>query len=403
MVFSCMRELLEHLRQEFSKHLGRLQKPCIVRAPGRVNLIGEHTDYNNGFVMPAAINHYIYIVAQPRADTTFHIYSMNYNQEVHFPLHAFRRSTQHRWSNYLRGVIQLLRDADYYFSGMDVLVWGDIPQGAGLSSSAALSTAFIYSAATLFDLQCTSLERIQFAQRAENDFAGVRCGIMDQFISYLGQKDHCIFLDCDLLTYEYVLCGHSDYRFVILNTNCHHHLADTFYNQRRSECETGVQLLQKIYPDILSLRHVSSRQFRDSQHQLPDLIAQRCQHVIEENERVVQAHHLLQEGKWHQFGALMNSSHTSLQQLYEVSSHELDAMVDIARRVPGVLGARMMGGGFGGSTINLVHQDALTDLQIAVLKYFPAQTHKNPDMYVVDIVDGVQTLSDSHTDQAPQH
>ena len=341
---------IEALQRDFRKLYD--QEPQIFRAPGRVNLIGEHTDYNEGLVMPAAIDFYTTVAIAPRSDTKVNVRSQSFEETVSFDLdHDLR--PKHSWSDYVVGVIDQIRRSGECLHGADILIRGDVPIGAGLSSSAAIEVAVGFA---LLSAKHSTIERTQLAllcQRAENEFVGMRCGIMDQFISCNGRRDHALMLDCRSLQFKLLPLAPSA-RMVICNTMVKHQHASGEYNQRRTACEEGVRILRKQLPGVRSLRDVTPEQLEQHREALPAVIYRRCRHVVSENLRVESAAEALEANDLPAFGKLMGESHKSLRDDYEVSSRELDVMVEIASKQAGAYGSRMTGGGFGGCTINLV-------------------------------------------------
>lgn len=374
-----MRAVKERLVQSFEERFGKEARPrYFVGAPGRVNLLGEHTDYNDGFVLPMAIQQEVNIVAAPRDDGRVRIYSLNFEQDAELHIDRLSESTGPRWSEYLRGVLVVLQDAGFAPRGMDLVLYGDVPAGAGLSSSAALEIATLLasSAVSGFEVEPTLAARL--AQKAENEVVGVNCGIMDQFASRLGRKDAALLLDCRSLDYELVPLKDPAVRIVIVNSNVRRGLVDSAYNERRRECEEGARLL-----GVPALRDLTSREFAQQRDRLPDNVRKRSQHVIEENERVLSAVEMLKKGDLVGFGEAMWASHASLRDLFEVSCPELDALVEIAREVDGVLGSRMTGAGFGGCTVSLVREEAIERLERAVRTEYPKRTGLEPDIWVL--------------------
>ena len=343
------------------KHEGRFGSAAEVaaRAPGRVNLIGEHTDYNDGFVMPATVDREICLVGSANDSDVLNIYSVDMDSSVSVSLDSLDKQSENDWANYIIGVAVLLQEAGQSLKGADISFCGDVPRGSGLSSSAALEQA----SATFFEGLCgftlDPLEKVKLCQRAEVEFVGMNCGIMDQFISGMGDDKHCLAIDCRSLEFEKIPLELGDHEILIANTCSPHKLTDSAYNERRSQCEAGVEQLREILVrDIDALRGVSLAEFLRSEAKLEDPVRSRCRHVIEENNRVTQARQLLRDGNLEQFGKLMNQSHISLRVDYEVTSAELDDLVWIAWSVRGVLGSRMTGAGFGGCTVTLVHKDS---------------------------------------------
>ena len=370
-------------------------EPRIYRAPARVNLIGEHTDYNEGFVMPAAINFSTWVTVTPRDDRVIAVSSENFQETFKFDLDDTTARERGHWSDYVRGVALTLEQAGYRLKGAQLQIRGDVPIGAGLSSSASIEVATGYA---LLQHSGFAIERIELAklcQRAEQNFVGMRCGIMDQFVACHGQEGRALLLDCRSLEYE-LLPLPEDVRLVICNTMVKHQLAGSEYNQRRSECEEGVRHLARALPDVRALRDVSLSDLESHGRELPEAVYRRCRHVISENTRVLQAKTALENRDLSEFGQLMNESHRSLRDDYEVSCAELDLMVELARETHGVYGARMTGGGFGGCTINLVKAQTCADFTDAVAHEYERSTGVAPEVYVCRAAAGVsEVLADS--------
>ena len=400
----------EKLSHEFKERFGDTPD-FIASAPGRVNLIGEHTDYNDGYVFPAAIDRYIHIVGSKRNDRQVHLHALDIDETCQFNLDAETYTYLPVWSNYLRGVAHLLqdlvlKDLGQTLNGMSALITGDVPIGAGLSSSAALEVASLLSflsvcglavvdtitdsdhGVELIDIPATELAAL--CQRAENEYAGVNCGIMDPTISLLGKTDHALFLDCRSLAYRHVPIPLKGFKLVICNTNVKRELASSEYNKRRAECEKGVEILQKWRPDISSLRDVTLEDLKKYEAELPHITQKRCRYVVEENVRVENAVSALTKGDLNTFGHLMNGSHVGLRDEYEVSCHELDAMTEIAQHTDGVIGARMTGAGFGGCTVNLVKKASVDPFSERIMREYPKRTKIDPDIYVCNIGDGAR-------------
>ncbi len=349
-----------------------------------MNLIGEHTDYNDGFVLPMAINREVAVVGAPRDDRRIRLYALNFDDEADFALDQLQRSKPADWSDYPRGVAWVLREAGFDLVGFDGVLYGDVPIGSGLSSSAAIEMA-VFMAFAACQPALAGLDRVRaakLAQRAENAFVGVNCGIMDQFVSALGQAGHALFIDCRSLDYAPVPMP-DGMAVVVVDTAAPRSLAASAYNERRAQCEAAARLL-----GVPALRDLSPEIFAQRRAALPALVAQRAEHVIYENRRVLDAVAALRAGDVATFGRLMNESHDSLRDLYEVSSAELDAVVEIARGVSGVYGARMTGAGFGGCAIALAEQTAVDALRDAVMREYPARTGRQPSIYVCTANDG---------------
>ena len=379
------------IREEFSKRFGH-EPEIIVRAPGRVNLIGEHTDYNDGFVLPVAIDRYIYLAVRPAETDQVWVHSLDFEESVSFSLDDVVFDKVHPWSNYIRGVVDSLSKKGCHLSGMEALVAGNVPQGSGLSSSAALEVATAFALDKLNSLRLGPQEMALICQKAENDFVGVKCGIMDQFISCLGVKGNALFIDCRSLDFRVVPINLEDTVIVICNTNVKRGLVDSEYNRRREECQEGVDLLKNHLPEIDSLRDVSVEDFNLYHDALPKVIGRRCRHVVYENQRVRDAVDALQEGDRTRFGELLYLSHRSLKDDYQVSCRELDEMVEIASSIDGVCGGRMTGAGFGGCTLNLVEEDSLDRFVGHMKENYPRRTGIEADIYVCQVEDGVKII-----------
>ncbi|HET7771239.1 MAG TPA: galactokinase, partial [Chloroflexota bacterium] len=325
----------------------------VARAPGRVNLIGEHTDYNDGFVFPAAIDRDVYVAARATDDGRARLYAANFRRKTEFPLSDVRHQPSERWSHYERGVVVMLQQDGHQVGGFEAAIEGDVPSGAGLSSSAAVEVATATALKALFDLQLDPVRLAVLCQRAENQFVGVNSGIMDQFISALGQRATALLIDCRSLEYRHVPLGESA-QIVVADTSVKRGLVDSEYNARRAECEEAVRLLSQRVAGVRALRDVSAVQLREHEALLPEVVRRRARHVVTENERTLRSVAALEAGDLGAFGRLMDESHASLRDDYEVTVPPLDAMVDAAHNVSGVLGSRMTGAGFGGCTVSLV-------------------------------------------------
>jgi galactokinase len=366
----------------------------IVRAPGRVNLIGEHTDYNDGFVFPAAIDREVLIAGVRRPDRQVRAYALNFNQSSTFPLDHVKHATEGRekWSNYLRAIAWVFHEEGLGTQGMNCVTLGDVPLGAGLSSSAAMLVAGGLAFAAAAGLEIEPVRLALLAQRAEREFVGVNVGIMDQFISALGQKDHALLIDTRALTYEAVPLPKSGVSIVIADTNKKRGLVDSEYNTRRRECEQAVAILKQHLPDIKALRDVSVEDFEKYAAELPEVTRKRARHVVTEDARTLESVTALKAGDIPRFGQLMNASHESLRTDYEVSCKELDAMVAAARSIEGVYGARMTGAGFGGCTVSLVQDKSVAAFQREVPIQYKQATGLNATIYVTTASQGAQRL-----------
>ena len=365
--------------------------PRLFRAPGRVNLIGEHTDYNDGFVMPVAIDFFTQIIIFPLDARALEFYSDNFKEKVVLDFDNLPKSRNRHWSDYVVGVALMLLREGHELRGARLMISSDVPIGSGLSSSAALEVATAYALAMSSDLKIERVELAKLCRRAENEFVGARVGIMDQFVSFFGETDKALLLDCRSLEFEHLPFPASA-QLVICNTMVKHDLASGAYNERRQQCEEGVELLRTVLPNVTALRDVTSQQLELHRKELPEVIYRRCRHVVTENERVVDAASALKQRDVAKFGQLMNQSHQSLRDDYEVSCAELDLMVGLARKVEGVFGARMTGGGFGGCTVNLVRRDKIDEFQNTVAAGYQETTGLTPEIYICKAVKGAEEL-----------
>lgn len=364
----------------------------IVRAPGRVNLIGEHTDYNDGFVLPIAIDRDIMIASRQREDKTVRLYSLDYDQSVEFGLDDIKYDDDKKWSNYPRGVAHFLQESDFAISGLDAVITGNVPIGAGLSSSAAMEVATAFTFEKVFGLNIDPVQMALLCQKAENKFVGVNCGIMDQFISRLGKKDHALLLDCRSLEFELVPINLQNVKIVVCDTGKKRGLVDSEYNNRRAECERGVKILEKFLPGITALRDIEVDDIKKYSNHIPDITEKRCLYVVKENARVLESVSAIKRNDLLRFGELMNESHIGLRDEYEVSCPELDAMVEIAWSIDGVIGSRMTGAGFGGCTVSIVIEDSVQELIDKVLNEYPKRTGLQPEIYVCTAEDGANVV-----------
>lgn len=384
----------ETLRSElYNSFQDRFQKePLIVRSPGRVNIIGEHTDYNDGFVLPAAIDKSIYVAVAKRDDATISLFSKEFNEAFEISLKDLQRSDT-QWANYILGVVAQIQKQNHSLSGFELMIDGDVPIGAGLSSSAAVECATAFALNELFQLNIDKLDMVKMAQKAEHEYAGVRVGIMDQFASMFGKADSVIRLDCRSLDYKYEPFKLEGIKIVLLNTNVKHSLASSAYNERRQQCEEGVALVKKKYPDVINLRDVTIAMLDEVVSPVDPLIYKRCKYVIEENQRLLDACTALEQGDLATLGQKMYGSHKGLSVEYEVSCKELDFLVDQVRHNPNVIGARMMGGGFGGCTINLVKEEAIDALVKELSVAYTDAMNKNLTAYIATISSGTSIAS----------
>jgi galactokinase len=379
-------ELADRFEQIFSS------VPRVFRAPGRVNLIGEHTDYNDGYVMPAAIGFVTQVAIAPRSDRKLAVRSEEFDKDFEFDLDHLPPGRVGAWCDYVLGVATVLRQDGRGLRGANLLVRGEVPIGAGLSSSAAVEVASALALLSLSGERLALPEVAKLCRRAENDFVGARVGIMDQFVSCMGKAGHAFFLDCRSLKFKLVPLP-PDIRLVVCNTMVKHALASGSYNKRREECEEGVRILARGDLRIRALRDVSLELLERHARDLPGVVYKRCSHVVRENQRVLDAVECLTQGDLKRLGELMRDSHRSLRDLYEVSCQELDVMVEAAEGLPGYCGGRMTGGGFGGCTVNLVRSADADDFAEQIAKRYQEATGIKPNVYVCSAEDGAQALN----------
>lgn len=386
-----MQELIQEITDEFNNHFG--DEYILVRSPGRVNLIGEHTDYNDGFVLPAAIDKMIVLAMAPNGTETGRFYSVDMAESFETDITADLQKNSIQWTNYILGAVEQLKKEGYEVRGFDCVFGGNIPIGAGLSSSAALEGGVIYGLSKMFDLQLSQLDMALMGQRVENDFVGVRCGIMDQFVNIHGKTGHALKLDCRSLEYELFPFRRSDIGIVLCDTGIRRELAGSEYNIRRQQCEEGVDKLRIHNPHIRNLRDVDLFTLNKYKDELNPVVYKRCRYVLEENKRVHNACEHLVNNDFNSFGQRMYESHYGLRDMYEVSCNELDALVEIAKDSPGVLGARMMGGGFGGCTINLVEENQIPAFISNTQKAYKEITGDDIEIYRTNFGGGTKLLS----------
>jgi galactokinase len=366
--------------------------PRIFRAPGRVNLIGEHTDYNDGFVLPMAINRETLVAIAPRPDRILKVWSLNLDDSQKLDLNTLGPGRRGHWLDYVEGIASALAGRGLILAGADIALTSDVGIGSGLSSSAALEIAL---GTALAAISGGSIDRLSLAlagQTAEHVHAGIQCGIMDQYTSVHALKDHALLLDCRTLESKLIPLRLGDYRVVICDSRVRHTLASSEYNQRRQDCQTGVRLMSADLPGIHALRDVTSEQLETCCSLLPETIFRRCRHVVGENQRTLQAAEALSAGHAAEMGRLMSASHRSLRDDYEVSCRELDILVGSAEAQPGVAGSRMTGGGFGGCTVNLVQENRLGDFNEAVSREYQSKTGITPEIFAVHAGAGAEEI-----------
>ncbi len=384
---------LERVRRAFMHQFGNQESPMAFRSPGRINLIGEHTDYNDGFVLPTSINKEIYLAVSPRTDSVGRLYAVDLSDRFEFDLKHIAKSRK-RWANYLIGITDQLIKRGFSINGFDCAFGGDVPIGAGLSSSAAIETGLAFALNTLFSLGIETTQLAKISQASENQFVGVNCGIMDQFANLLGRKKSVFKLDCRTLEFSYYPFDHDDLSIVLCDTGVSRSLATSEYNLRRVQCNAGVMALSIHCEGIRNLRDVSLDMLGEHSAELDPVVYKRCKYVVEENERVQTACASLERGDMSRFGELLYASHRGLRDEYEVSCKELDFLVDASRGIPGVIGARMMGAGFGGCTLNLIEKGAVADFKKEMSSQYSKGIGKNLAFYDCELVSGTEMVED---------
>jgi galactokinase len=395
------------IRSQFFNHFNDSPE-LVVKSPGRINLIGEHTDYNHGFVLPAAIDKYIEVAIGKRSDGVLHMVALDLGETIILPIHNLTpHATQ--WVNYIIGVVDQVFNKikatndefnalennssiieNKLAAGFNICVQGNIPLGAGLSSSAAVECAVLFALNELYGLSLSRMQMALMAQTAEHKFAGVKCGLMDMFASLHGQKNKAILLDCDSLAFTYYPIELNDYSIVLFDTQIKHALATSEYNTRRLECEQGLKIIQEKYPSVKTFRDISMEQV---DAYLVSKVYQRCKYVVEEIARVQLAVQDLAKGDMQAFGKKMFETHEGLSKLYEVSCPELDFLVNEVTHTENVLGARMMGGGFGGCTINIIKKTAVEAITKELSAKYNQAMHKELSYYITSIEDGTHLVS----------
>lgn len=388
-------KILDEMQEVFREKFGA-DKTHAYFSPGRVNLIGEHTDYNGGHVFPCAISLGTYALVAPRTDGISRLYSMNLPEQgvVQFPMHGAVKSDAYGWANYPIGVVRVMEDAGHRAAhGFDIVLYGTLPNGAGLSSSASIEVLMAVILNDELNLGIDMVELVKFSQKAENEFVGMNCGIMDQFAVGMGKKDCAILLDCNTLSYRYSKLALDGCSIVITNTNKTHSLVTSAYNERRAQCESALKALQKVKP-IKALGELTNAEFDAIASAIPDPVERRrARHAVYENNRTLEAVKALEANDVKRFGELMNASHVSLRDDYEVTGPELDTLAELAWQQDGVLGSRMTGGGFAGCTVSIVRDAAIPAFEKNVGDAYTAKIGYAPSFYVANIADGARRLS----------
>lgn len=368
-------------------------QPTIVRSPGRVNLIGEHTDYNGGFVLPAAINKAAYLAIAPSNSESGKWISINMNDTIEVNFESIKSSSQYGWANYILGVIEQFQNRGLKVKPFNCVLAGDVPIGSGMSSSAALESAVGFAINELNQFGFSKKELAKLVQQAENEFIGVKCGIMDMFASLHGKENNVIRLDCETLDFQYFPLNLGEYKIVLFDSGVKHNLVESEYNLRRQQCEEGLSFFRKHFDEsVKNLSSVPLAWLQSSKSHLDEIVYKRCQYVIEENQRIHAACEDLQEGRLKDFGINMTATHEGLRNLYEVSCLELDFLVDTLWHEPAVLGSRVMGGGFGGCTINLIKEDAIDKLFDKLSIEYELKTSIKLKMYSVVTSNGTELV-----------
>ena len=376
--------------QEFISRFGG--DPLIVKSPGRINIIGEHTDYNNGFVLPAAIDKAAFIAMSLRDDNEIHLVALDLNESFSTRVEDLKPTTDLSWTNYILGSAAQFQKNGLALRGFNAVLLSDVPIGAGLSSSAAIECATVFALNELLGTNLTRLTMVGMAQKAEHEYAGVMCGIMDQFASMMGKKDHVIRLDCQSLEYQYVPLKLEGYKIVLFNTNVKHSLASSEYNTRRNECNQAVAWVRQTEPAVESLRDVTELMLDQYVKPKSELIDRRSRFVVQEIERLLNGCEDLIKGDVQALGKKMFATHEGLSKMYEVSCKELDWLADFVKDNSNVMGARMMGGGFGGCTINLVKEDAIEELVKSIQPAYEQAMHLTLTSYIASIENGTELV-----------
>ena len=383
-----MKENINALKNRFKALYPSAGEPRVFGGPGRINVIGGHTDYNLGFVLPCAVDREILVAASVRQDDILSLYSVDYKQPFEIKLGSLKFSENQKWANYLMGVFSVLLEDGFHLNGMNMVFGGNIPQGGGMSSSAALEVAVCTAIRAMQGVKLSDIELVKYCQKAENKFVGVMCGIMDQFASAMSKKGHLLFLDCADLSYELIPMKFEDISFFIADTKKERTLAGSEYNLRRQQCTQAAEIFRKLDPKVRGLRDVSIEVFEKNKGKVPLPARKRAEHVIYEIDRVKKAAEALKSNDLEAIGRIQRESFRSMRDIFEISCPEINAMADISDSVEGVYGTRIIGGGFGGCTISIVRNSAIKELEDKLAQEYPKRTGLTPEFWVVNSADG---------------
>ncbi len=387
-----MKENIAALKKRFRELYPSAGEPRVFAGPGRINVIGGHTDYNLGFVLPCAVDREILVAASVRQDDILSLYSVDYKESLEVKLGSLKFSENQKWANYLMGVFSVLLEDGFKLKGMNIVFGGNIPQGGGMSSSAALEVAVCTAVRAMQGLKLTDIELVKYCQKAENKFVGVMCGIMDQFASAMSKKGHLLFLDCADLSFELIPMKFADISFFIADTKKERTLAGSEYNLRRQQCTLAAEIFRKLDPKVRGLRDVSFEVFEKNKEKVPLPARKRAEHVIYEIDRVKKVAEALKRNDLEAIGELQRESFRSMRDIFEISCPEINAMADISDSVEGVYGTRIIGGGFGGCTISMVRNSAIKELEDKLMKEYPKKTGLTPEFWVVNSADGAREV-----------
>ncbi|GGH77200.1 galactokinase [Filimonas zeae] len=384
-----MNNQVQQAKELFEQKFGTT--PKVFFSPGRINLIGEHVDYNNGFVMPAAIDKGVVFAIAPNNTTRLRVHSIDMKEDLELELDQV--APKEGWANYILGVVDQFQKRGLPIKGFDVAFGGNLPAGAGLSSSAAVECGLASGLNTIFNAGLSRVDIALLSQKAEHTFPGVKCGIMDQFANMMGEKDHVLLLDCDTMEYKALPLQLQGHVIMLINTKVHHSLASGEYNVRRQQCETGLAILKEIYPGTTTFRDLTPEQVQQAEGKLDKDVYRRCLFVTQEIQRTQKAAVLLQDHKLKEFGQLMFATHEGLSKLYDVSCPELDFLVEQAKEHPAIVGSRLMGGGFGGCTINIVEEAQASGIAAKISEAYKAKFNVDAEVYIMQTGNGTYEIA----------